>query len=283
MRVGITVYGNPPADIVPICQHAEQLGFARAWVGDHVVIPIGHGSGYPYNARTPVSESASYQIDVWVMVGQILAATTTLEVATGIAVLALRHPLIQARAAATAAAASGGRFRLGSGVGWLREEYEALGVTWPGRGRRMDEILTVLQLAFAGGAFEFHGEFYDFASLIISPGPVSVPIIMGGSSRPTVERAARRADGFYFGSDPTETTLANHKLIREIRDAEGLNGSFEFTARIIGEPTREEIAPYVDAGIENFIVPWLTYSRDDPSLDGRKRALERIAADFGLS
>ena len=283
MKVGITVYGNAPDEISAICRHAEELGFSRAWVGDHVVVPVGQRSPYPYQARSPVSESASYQIDTWVTVGQILGATTTLEAATGVAVLALRHPLIQARAAATAARASGGRFTLGAGVGWLREEYEALGVAWPARGRRFDEILDVLELAFRGGPFEYHGEFYDFGSVLISPEPVPVPIVLGGSSGATIERAARRADGFYFGSDPTETAIANRERILQIRAAEGLGDRpFEFFARLRGEPTAAGAAPYLEAGFENLIVPWLAYSSPDPTLDGRRRSLERIAGTLGV-
>ena len=283
MNVGITVYGNPPDEIAVICRHAEELGFSRAWVGDHIVVPIGQQSPYPYRARTPVSESASYQIDTWVTVGHILGSTATLEAATGVAVLGLRHPLATARAAATASQASGGRFTLGSAVGWLREEYEALGVSWAARGRRFDEILDILALAFGGGAFEYHGEFYNFGPVLISPDPVSVPIVLGGSSNATIERAARRADGFYFGSDPTETAIANRERILEIREREGLSvRPFEFHARLVGEPSAAGAAPYLEAGFENLIVPWLSYSSSDPTLDGRRRALERIAKDLGV-
>jgi alkanesulfonate monooxygenase SsuD/methylene tetrahydromethanopterin reductase-like flavin-dependent oxidoreductase (luciferase family) len=286
VNFSLTLYGVPPRDYPELCHHAEDLGFSRAWIGDHVVIPWEAERLFPGRLQPALEPNSPNHFDTWVMIGAVLAATSTLEVASGINVLPLRPALVQARAAATAAVVSGGRFRFAVGVGWIREEYEWLGVAWPRRGKRFDEMIDILELAFAGGPFEYHGEFHDFGLVQVSGDPIEVPLLFGGGESPAgLARAARRGNGFFFGfvSDALEKCVSARNRIDALRVREGRQGAFEYTVRIPGAPTRDLVERYREAGFENLAVPGVLLGGEHASLATRKNALERIAREFELS
>ncbi len=205
------------ADALQLCQRAEQLGFESVWGGEHVVIPSAIDSPYPYSddGKAPVVPDTPIP-DPLIWLAFAAAAASTLRLGTCILIVPQRNPLVLAKEIATLDRLSNGRVELGIGVGWLREEFDALGVPWDRRGARNDEYVAAMRALWSGTEVEFHGEFVDFAPVTCSPRPVqtSVPILVGGDTPAALRRAARIADGYFPGeSDPGRLGV----LIAELR------------------------------------------------------------------
>ena len=181
---------------------AEAAGFDSVFAVDHVVFPDTYTSTYPYAAtgRLPVGRDGVYP-DPLIWIAHMAALTTRLRFMTGVIILPQRNPLVLAKQVATLDYMSGGRIELGIGVGWLKEEFDALGVPWERRGARNDEYIAAMRALWAGPHAEFHGEFVDFAPVTCSPRPVqaSIPILVGGDTEAAINRAVRLADGYFPG------------------------------------------------------------------------------------
>jgi probable F420-dependent oxidoreductase len=164
-------------------------------------------SRYPYSPDGSVYWDGTVPWpDPWVSIGAMAMVTTRLRFITSVFILPLRDPFITAKAVGTAAVVSGGRVILGGGIGWMRDEFDQLGVDFHTRGARTGEIIEVLRLLWSGEMVEYHGKHYDFGRVQMSPAPpAQVPIYMGGESDPALRRAARLADGFIsVPHDPAE-------------------------------------------------------------------------------
>ncbi|WP_187830100.1 LLM class F420-dependent oxidoreductase [Siccirubricoccus phaeus] len=178
---------------------AEAAGFDSVLAVDHVVLPEGFATRYPYSAdgRLPGQMDGDWP-DPLVWLAFLAAATTKLKLLTGVVILPQREPVVLAKQVATLDMMSGGRFEFGIGVGWLKEEFEALGMPFERRGKRADEFVAVMRALWSPGPTEFQGEFVRFPSLHCYPKPVGkVPIIVGGSSEAAAKRAGRLGDGFF--------------------------------------------------------------------------------------
>ena len=179
---------------------AEAAGFDSVFAVDHVVLPDSYDSTYPYAAggRLPGNQFSAMP-DPLIWMAFAAAATTRLRLMTGVIILPLRNPLVLAKQVATLDRMSGGRIELGIGVGWLREEFEALGVPFAARGRRADEYVAAMRALWREESASFAGEFVRFEGVSCSPKPVAraVPIIVGGHSEAAAQRAGRLGDGFF--------------------------------------------------------------------------------------
>lgn len=179
---------------------AEAAGFDSVFAVDHVVLPDSYDSTYPYAAggRLPGNQFSAMP-DPLIWMAFAAAATTRLRLMTGVIILPLRNPLVLAKQVATLDRMSGGRIELGIGVGWLREEFEALGVPFAARGRRADEYVAAMRALWREESASFAGEFVRFEGVSCSPKPVAraVPIIVGGHSEAAARRAGRLGDGFF--------------------------------------------------------------------------------------
>lgn len=185
--------------------HAEEVGFDTIWLPDHVVMPVAYSSTYPYQPAATGTRFAPYPFDdvpfpePLTALAFLAGATTRIRLAAGVVILPERNPVLFAKQLATLDALSGGRLDLGVGIGWLQEEYAALGIPWDRRGRRMDEYIEVMRLLWQLGTAEFHGAFVDFDEIRCDPKPVQergIPLIIGGHSSAAAARAGRLGDGF---------------------------------------------------------------------------------------
>jgi probable F420-dependent oxidoreductase len=196
-----------PAYVRDFAQAAEAVGFHSVWVPEHIVFFQRYESVYPYPPEP--GSIAAQQLPVGrlpalfdpLLTCQALALhTTTLRVGTAVALLPLRHPLLWAREVSTLDHFTGGRFELGVGVGWLAEEYDALGVPFAQRGRIADEHLAALRRVWASDESTFHGDHVDFTDAVSLPKPVQAPgppVHIGGESNAALRRVARFGDGWY--------------------------------------------------------------------------------------
>ena len=221
MKVGLAFassVGIDGATALDICRRAEDAGFESVWGGEHVVLPDSIASRYPYTEDGKIPAEPDTPIpDPLIWLAFAAAAAPTLRLGTCILIVPQRNPLVLAKELATLDQLSGGRVELGLGVGWLKEEFEALGVPWERRGARNDEYIAAMRALWAGPHAEFHGEFVDFEPATCSPRPVNgtIPIIVGGDSEVALNRAVRIADGYFPGEGDSERLGALLGRLRE--------------------------------------------------------------------
>jgi probable F420-dependent oxidoreductase len=211
--------GVEGAAALEICRRAEAAGFESVWGGEHVVLPTRIASKYPYTADGKIPAEPDTPIpDPLIWLAFAAAAAPKLRLGTCILIVPQRNPVVLAKELATLDRLSGGRVELGIGVGWLREEFEALGVPWERRGERNDEYIAAMRALWSGPHAEFHGEFVDFAPVTCSPRPVqrSIPILVGGDTDAAIARAVRIADGYFPGEGDAARLGA---LIARLREA----------------------------------------------------------------
>lgn len=237
MKVGLAFassIGIEGPDALEICRRAEAAGFESVWGGEHVVLPDSIASRYPYTADGKIPAEPDTPIpDPLIWLAFAAAAAPTLRLGTCILIVPQRNPLVLAKELATLDRISGGRVELGLGVGWLEEEFDALGVPWARRGARNDEYIEAMRALWAGPHAEFHGEFVDFAPVTCSPRPVNgnIPVLVGGDTDAAIRRAVRLADGYFPGEgDHARLTALLGRLRRAAETAGRDPASIEINA-----------------------------------------------------
>jgi probable F420-dependent oxidoreductase len=205
-------------------RQAEAAGFESLWTAEHVVYPDDYQSRYPYSADGKMPAVPSTPIpDPLIWLAYVAAVTTTLRLATGILIVPERNPVVLAKELATLDHLSGGRVELGIGVGWLKEEFDALGISWERRGARTDEYISAMRALWAGDGASFHGEFAAFDRVSSNPKPTNgtVPIVVGGHSRAAAERSGRLGDGFFPGRGSPAELAELFDIARQTAAASG--------------------------------------------------------------
>jgi len=267
-----------PEHLVPLAQIAEEVGFHGAFASDHLFVPEKIRSKYPYSTDgSPPFSSTTPWPDAFVTCAALLTATARLEVSTAVYILPLRNPFEAAKAVATLSLLSGGRFALGAGLGWMREEFEACHQDFATRGRRFDEMVVVLRTLWKGGMVEHHGTYYDFDPLEMSPKPKApIPIYVGGGSDAALRRAARVGDGWIGAGNTPEQVPGIMNRLRALRtqyDRE--HAPFETIVAVSVPPDVDLFKRLEDAGV-TALVSWpMAYTLGPgATLDAKRRALE---------
>jgi probable F420-dependent oxidoreductase len=196
-RTGVTA---DPAWMITFARHAEALGFESIYVAEHVVVPAGYESRYPYSpkGRMPLPEDCPLP-DPLELLTFLAAVTERIVLATGVLVLPEHNPVLLAKRVATLDVLSNGRARLGIGLGWMREEVEAAGIDFDTRGARADEMIAAMRALWTEDEPTYNGRFFSFERAISRPRPRQhggVPVHIGGHSGAAARRAGRMADGF---------------------------------------------------------------------------------------
>ncbi len=244
-----------PARAVELAQAAEAAGFESLWTVEHTVVPAGYGSTYPYaeGGRMAGGNDAIPLPDPLIWMAYVAAATKRIKLATGIMILPQHNPVVVAKQVATLDHMSNGRILLGIGVGWLQEEFAALGVPFEARGKRTDEYIRAMRELWGAEKPSFDGQFVRFKDAYCRPQPVnkSVPIIVGGHSPAAAKRAGRLGDGFFPARGAPSDLFA---IARDAaRDAGRDPASLEMT---VGLPAKLEDIPALAAmGVSRVLVP----------------------------
>jgi probable F420-dependent oxidoreductase len=203
---------------------AEAAGFDSVLAVEHVVFPDNYTSVYPYapGGRLPGGPSVNFP-DPLIWLTWVAAATTRLRFMTAVMILPQRNPLVLAKEVATLDYLSGGRIELGIGVGWLKEEFEALGIPFERRGKRADEYVAAMHALWASDGASFAGEFVNFDKVSCNPKPVakSVPIVVGGHSEAAARRAGRLGDGFFPSIGAQVDTMPLLDVVRRSAEQAG--------------------------------------------------------------
>jgi probable F420-dependent oxidoreductase len=258
---------NPDKAVV-MAQAAEAAGFESLWTVEHVVVPAVYNSPYPYSANGKMPGDDESPIpDPLIWLTYIAAATKEINLATGILILPQRNPVVLAKELATLDFMSNGRMLLGTGVGWMKEEFDAIGVPFGDRGKRNDENIAAMRALWTEDKASYHGEYVNFDNCILRPQPVNgtIPIHIGGSTDIAARRAGRLGDGFFpaGGSHEElarliaithESAIKHGRQPKDIELTTGGNGA-------IGPNALEEISALEALGIDRVIVPAFLFYR----------------------
>jgi probable F420-dependent oxidoreductase len=194
-------YTSGPA-AVELAQAAEAAGFDSIWTVEHVVVPRGYQSRYPYAASGRMGSGLEdHPIpDPLIWLAYVASATRTIRLGTAILILPQRNPVITAKAVASLDdMAGGGRVLLGIGVGWLEEEFTTLGVPFADRGARTDEYVAAMRALWSQECASFRGQFVSFDQVFCRPLPPArrIPVVVGGDTMAAARRAGRLGDGYF--------------------------------------------------------------------------------------
>jgi probable F420-dependent oxidoreductase len=213
-----------PDLLAHLAKTAEERGFESLWTVEHVVIPHDYKTPYPYarSGKIPGGEDVAIP-DPLLPLAYAAAVTSRIRLATGILILPQRHPLYVAKEVATLDVLSRGRVILGIGSGWLKEEFDALGLDFHQRGARTDEAVAAIRALWREDTASFRGKHFDFHDLKSFPKPVQsggVPIHVGGHSPAAARRAGRMGDGFFpaLGEADQLKRSGAHRWARPRRD-----------------------------------------------------------------
>ena len=264
MKVGIipiNIGVQSPAQIVQTAQLIESLGYESAWTFEHVIVPVSYDSKYPYNKSGNMGAAPETNfVDPLIALSAIAAATTTLRLATGVNILSQVNPIYMAKQAASLDFISNGRFMLGVGIGWLREEFDALGVPFEWRGARFDDYVAGMRKIWSGDVVEHESDFISWKGFKSYPLPIQnpFPVVMGGVKGKIFERTAQLGNGWFAPSgDPTELKGHIQSLKKEC-DAIGRDLSeIEITCMWPGIGGKEFLGELEAVGVSRVVMPMM--------------------------
>jgi probable F420-dependent oxidoreductase len=285
MRIGVSLpnvgLDHGKQTLLPVAETAERLGFDSVWAAHHVVLPYERESRYPYqHSGTEIAMSPGMQwLDPLVTLSTVAAVTERIRLGTSVFVLPYREPVGLAAELAAVDVLSEGRFVFGVGIGWMREEFEALGVPPQERGARTDEHLEVLRTLWNDDPASFAGRFTRFSNIVLATSPRTEggpPIWIGGNTDAALWRALRHGSGWHgFEVFPEEIPELRERLEKmgaelgrdagdlELSVARGLippgreDESFIPDRRMLGGSAGaivDELGRYADAGVEMVLI-----------------------------
>ena len=245
MKYGFTVPGRGPLatpdSLITIARHAEELGFDSISMGDHILVPKSIDSTYPYTegGEFPGSATGSSMEQITAL-SFLAGATQKIRLVTSVLIVPHRNPLVAAKALATLDVLSQGRLVVGIGVGWMREEFEALGIPpFEERGAVTDEYIQAFKELWTSDSPTFEGKYCGFSDITFLPKPVQQPhppIWVGGESRRAIRRAARYCNAWYpIGSNPQFPMGEPEQL------AEGMQRLASYAQRAGRDPSEVEV------------------------------------------
>ncbi len=269
----------------------ERAGFSSLWFPEHIVFFDRYTSEYPYppapgsdgEHRLPVGPDQG-TFDPFFACLAAAMHTTTLRVGTGIALLTPRHPLVLAKEIASLDHLSGGRFDLGVGVGWLREEFDALGIPFGERGRMTDEHLAVMQQVWTQRRPTFDGSYYRFDEVVSFPKPLQrphPPILVGGESAATLRRVAEHGDGWFpWNQTPEELAAGLARLDDLLADRGRRRADVKIQAGMVHRGPLEDLRAYAGAVAEVGVDELVVAVRMPP--DGVEARVAEVGAALAL-
>lgn len=257
--IGFNINTQNGAEIVEVAQLAEAAGVESIWSYEHVMVPMEYESKYPYtpNGKMGVAPETT-MIDPLIGLSVIAAATKKIRLGTGVNILPQSNPLFMAKQAASLDFLSSGRLMLGLGIGWLEEEFDAMGVPFKARGRRNDDYIEAMRKVWSGDVVEHESEFLSWHGFKSYPLPVQdpLPIIIGGSKGKAFERIAKYAQGWYAPSAGVEDIKS---MMGELEEAcqrfDRDPADIEISTTWVPQMEDGKVDAYAEAGVDRLIVP----------------------------
>jgi probable F420-dependent oxidoreductase len=276
MKVGISLGRLNPSLWGEATVVADRLGYESAWIPEHLVIPIAMtGSPHAGSDHPPIPANIPV-FDVFSYLGFLAGKTEQIHFGTQVYNIGLRHPFVVARAVTTLDVISEGRVEFGIGASWLQAEWEAVGLDFSSRGRRVDEAIGVCQRLWSEEVVEHHGEFFDFAPVMFEPKPVQRPwprLHIGGDGPAALRRAALMGDGWIPMNHTADQIPPEAARMAQLRSDAGRPGTVEITL-MAGDASADDLRRLADLGVGRaLVVPWRS-SKD--ALDGLARFADEV-------
>ena len=255
--------------LVGLASKAEEVGLESVWTFEHAIVPMDYQSKYPYSAdgKMGVAPETPF-IDPLIALATVAAHTQRLRLGTGVNILSQSNPLLLAKQAASLDRVSSGRFMLGIGIGWLREEFRAMGVPFERRGARFDDAVQGMRKVWSGQVVEHSSEFLDWTGFKSHPLPVQnpLPVIIGGSKGKAFARVAKYGDGWYA---PTASVDQLKPLLEPLGEACAAEGRAVSSVEIscMWVPALEGpdvVKQYEDLGVSRLIIPLQALGAGNP-------------------
>lgn len=285
MKIGCQMAFNEytsPAYIAEAAQHVEELGFYGFWVPEHVLFFPEYESKYPYTDDGRIAGDPRSLLDPFSALTFVAAHTSKIKLATGICLVPQRNPVYTAKVVADLDYLSGGRFELGVGIGWLKEEFDALGVPWEDRAGRTLECLGVMKSLWCDEVSSFEGRYFSIKAAYQNPKPVQQPhppIIFGGESDAALRRVATFGQGWYGFNLTPDTMEERLSYLNDELDKAGRSLD-DILIYASPHPSVRDIADmqrFEALGVEQLIVGVMAAKMD--SL--KERASKAMARVFG--
>jgi len=277
-----------PAFYSPLARAAEEAGYDSMVIPDSICYPAESSSVYPFNpdGTREFLEDKPF-LEPFSLIPFLGAVTQKLRFITFVLKLPIRHPVLVAKQATSAAVLTDDRLVLGVGTSPWREDYDVLGVPWQRRGQRMDEALAILRGLASGGYFEFHGEIFDVPPIKIAPVPARpLPVLIGGHGEPALRRAASVGDGWLHGGGNAADLPGLLARLAELRAHYGTaDRPFEVHVISMDAYSADGVRRLADAGVTDVIVGfrWPYHVGPDaealqPKLDKLRRYADDVIA-----
>ncbi len=284
MKVGlipINIRMESLEQIVGVAQYAESLGFESVWTFEHVMVPVEYESKYPYSKDGKMGGGSDNPfLDPLIALTAVAAHTRSIRLGTGVNILSQANPLLLAKQAASLDVLSNGRFMLGAGIGWLREEFDAMGVPFERRGARFDDYVVAMRKVWSGEVVEHQSDFLNWSGFQSYPLPKQeggVPIIVGGSKGKVFERIARYGDGWFAPANDAAGLKPMLEPLKAACDAVGRDyDSVEITSMWDNQGGMEAVKAFEEIGVSRIIVPLFALGKDP--VTGIGRLAEEIVA-----
>ncbi|MFE3442240.1 TIGR03619 family F420-dependent LLM class oxidoreductase [Nocardia sp. NPDC059180] len=283
MKFTVGIALSPLEQLPELARTAEECGFSSIALPDSLFYMKSAAAKYPY---TPDGSRfwgpETPWVDPLIAATAMAAVTSRIRFYTNVLKLGSRNPLLLARQVGSVANMSGNRFGFGVGIGWAPEEFEWCGVPFARRGARVDEMIEVIKLVLDGGMVEYHGEFFDFDPLQMSPAPTEpVPFYIGGHTDAALRRAARVGDGWTSAMMKFDQLRETIDTLGRLRTEYGrADKPFEIQAVCIDKFGRSGYEDLAGASVTDaIVVPWVMDGIGfDGELEAKKESLRKFAA-----
>ena len=264
MKVGIipvNIGVESVEQIVGLAKLAESLRYESVWTFEHVIVPIDYESKYPYNSSGKMGmPSETNFVDPLIALTAVAAVTKEIRLGTGVNILSQVNPLYMAKQAASLDFVSNGRFMLGVGIGWLKEEFEALGVPYEKRGARFDDYVAGMRKVWSEEVVEHESDFISWHGFKSYPLPIQnpFPVVMGGVKGKIFERTAQLGNGWFAPTgDPSELKTHLESLKIECDKIGRDVTEIEITCMWPGQGGRDFLEELTSVGVGRVVVPMM--------------------------
>jgi probable F420-dependent oxidoreductase len=285
MKFTVAIALSPLDQLTELARTAQECGYSAIALPDSIFYSEKVSEDYPYTpdgSRFWTEETP--WVDPLVAAAAMGAVTDEIRFYTQVLKLGPRNPLLLARQVGSVACLTGNRFGLGVGIGWTPEEFEWCGAPFENRGARVDEAIEVLRMVLAGGMVEYHGRYFDFDRLRMSPAPSEpVPIYVGGHTERGLRRAARSGDGWTSAMIKFADLQQTIDRLAELRAEYGrADRPFEIQAVCVDRFGLDGYRQQRDIGVTDaLVVPWVFYGVGmDGDLQAKKDGMARFADEI---
>ena len=258
------------AAMVGLAQLAESLGLESVWTFEHSIVPNEYHSKYPYSpdGKMGVKPETNF-VDPLIALTAVATQTKTLRLGTGVNILSQANPLYVAKQAASLDFVSNGRFELGVGIGWLREEFQAAGTPFERRGARFDDYIQAMRKLWSGETVEHKSEFLDWTDFKSYPVPIQnpFPVVIGGTKGKAFERTAKYGNGWFAPTaSPDQLSPLMAQLGEACAECDRDPSEIEVTAMWFPNPSDlGDVERYQEMGVRRLVVPLQVLGRGNPA------------------